>query len=310
MGEITIGFVPRERFSAAPRSLRSIFEHTHLPFHLIVVDSNTPPRYREEMMSILDGRSNVDVIRTDEYMLTNQAKNLVVETNENDYLALVENDVIVRDRWLTHLLEALEEHPADVATPLILEDGEVHYDRRIASLRRVPTPEGEKIEFVKRPGDWEEQRGGERRTTLTTEVHALLFRKEVFDAIGPFDEQLTTRREVDFFLELYERDIPIVFEPKSVIEFCSPPPVRRDEKEFYMMTWDAEAARRSNDRIEEKWELVELPRSENFARERRRWHTSHLRYRLLEFAKRVRAKSLYLRHKGMQRLESLLGRTE
>lgn len=304
MEDITLGFVPRERFSAAAKSLRSIFENTHLPFHLIFVDSNTPPRYRRELMSILEGRPNVDVIQTDRYLLTNQAKNLVIERNESDYLALVENDVVVHDRWLMYLLEALEEHPADVATPLILEDGEVHYDRRFASLRTVQTPDGEKIEFVKRPGDWEEQRNGERRTTTTTEVHAVLCRKEVFDTIGLLDEQLTTRREIDFFLDLYVNDIPIVFEPKSVIEFCSPPPVHRDEKAFYMMTWDDEATRRSNDRLEEKWDVVGFPRSENFARERRRWHTSHLRYRLLQFAKRVRAKSLYLRHKWKQRFKS------
>lgn len=302
MEDITIGFVPRERFSAAARSLRSIFEHTHLPFHLIFVDCNTPPRYRKELMAMLEGHPSVDVVRTDRYLLANAAKNVVVERNESDYLALVENDVVVRDGWLTHLLNACEEHPADVALPLIIEEGEVHFDRRVASIRKVRTPEGEKIEFVNRPGDWEEDRTAERRTALTAEAHTLLFKKEVLDKIGPFDERLTTRRFVDLTLRMYEQNVPIVFEPKAVVEFCSPPPVHWDERDYYMQTWSAELAQRSNEVVKARWNIVDLPSSEGFARERRRWYTSHLRYHLLKFAKRVHGKSLHLKTVWKKRL--------
>lgn len=303
MEEITIGFVPRERFSAAARSLRSIFEHTHLPFHLIFVDCNTPPRYRKELMKLLEGHPSVEVVHTDQYLLANEAKNAVVERNESDYLALVENDVVVHDGWLTHLMEACEEHPADVALPLILEEGEVHFDRRVASVRTVRTPEGEKIELVKRPGNWEEERTAERRTTLTVEAHALLFKKEVFDKIGPFDERLTSRRFVDLTLRLYEHRVPIVFEPEAVVEFCSPPPVHWDERAYYMRTWDAGSARRSNEIVKDRWNIIDLPRSEGFARERRRWYTSRLRYHLLKLAKRVHGKSLHLKTVWKKRLD-------
>lgn len=303
MGDVTIGFVPRERFSAAVRSLQSILENTRVPFHLIWVDCNTPLRYRQQIVSLLGGHANVEVIQTDTFKLANQAKNIVVQRNTSDYLALVENDVVVSDGWLTGLVEALENHPAGVATPLIIENGEVHYDRRIASLRAVQTPGGEKIEFIKRPGSWEEQRTAERQTTLTTEVHALLFKKEVLATIGPFDEQLTTRRAVDLTMRLYKNNIPIVFEPRSKVEFCSPPPVYRDEQAFFLMTWDEKSARWSNRRVEERWNIVDLPRSIRFARERRRWYTSHLRYRLLKLIKRVHAKSRGVKHDWKKRLQ-------
>ena len=35
---ITIGFLPRERFVLAAESLTSLYEHTTVPFELVVVD--------------------------------------------------------------------------------------------------------------------------------------------------------------------------------------------------------------------------------------------------------------------------------
>ena len=48
---VTLVVVPRERFSYAPASLESLYEHTQLPFKLVYVDGNSPPklkRYLEE----------------------------------------------------------------------------------------------------------------------------------------------------------------------------------------------------------------------------------------------------------------------
>ena len=42
---ITVGFSPRERFVTAAESLASLYDHTPLPFELLVVDAATPPRY-------------------------------------------------------------------------------------------------------------------------------------------------------------------------------------------------------------------------------------------------------------------------
>ncbi len=66
MKSVTIGVVPRERFSLAAESLQRIFDCTDLPFNLIVVDCNIPARYRQQMDEVLNGRSNVKVIRTNE----------------------------------------------------------------------------------------------------------------------------------------------------------------------------------------------------------------------------------------------------
>ena len=119
MSDITIGFVPRERFSLAAEALQRIFDHTEQPFDMIVVDCNIPPVYRQEMDQVLEGRDNVRIIQRDRYLLPNQSKNLVVAEAKGEWLCMIENDVLVQDGWLSTLIAACEEHPADVAVPLI-----------------------------------------------------------------------------------------------------------------------------------------------------------------------------------------------
>src|SRR5919109_117125 len=135
MAKVTTGFVPRDRFSKAAESLQRIFDHTDIPFNLIVVDCNTPQLYRQQMEKVLKGRGNVKVIRTDRYLLTNEANNIVIQESKDDFLCIIENDIMVEKGWLSYLIAACEEHPADVAVPLIFERQsefeKVHFDDRL-----------------------------------------------------------------------------------------------------------------------------------------------------------------------------------
>ena len=62
MPTVTIGFFPREQFSLAAESLQRIFDYTHIPFNLIVINCNTPEVYWKQIEQVLAGRSNVKVI--------------------------------------------------------------------------------------------------------------------------------------------------------------------------------------------------------------------------------------------------------
>lgn len=103
----------------AAQALEQIYRNTHFDFRLILVDCGIPDTYRRQMDEVLKGRDNFEFIRTDHYLQTNAAHNLVIERNEDPFLCLIENDNLVHEDWLLHLLAACEEHPADVAVPLI-----------------------------------------------------------------------------------------------------------------------------------------------------------------------------------------------
>jgi glycosyltransferase involved in cell wall biosynthesis len=257
---ITIGFTARERFSLGGEALQCLLDNTSPPFHLIVVDGNIPPRYRKQMMSALGDRADSAWIHADRYLLPNQARNLVIKNARGEFIVFIENDILVKKDWLSHLLTACHEQPADVAVPLIVEGrkgpGEIHFDRSITHIRSETTSEGARIELAEDPrafdpGFWEE-----RRLTQGLENHCMLFRRDVFERIGLFDEELNTREIVDLSVALYCHNVPVVFEPKCRVRFIPPPPVRRDERRFFFERWDVQRARNSHERIRRKWNLA------------------------------------------------------
>ncbi len=86
MSTVTIGFSRREQFSLAAECLQRIFDYTYIPFNLIVVDGNTPKVYWQQMEQVLEGRSNVKILRADRYLMPNQAKNLVIQADFSRYV--------------------------------------------------------------------------------------------------------------------------------------------------------------------------------------------------------------------------------
>jgi GT2 family glycosyltransferase len=279
MPSVTIGFVPRERFSLAARSLQSILEHTPPPFHLIVVDGNIPERYRREMDEVLRRFASVELIRRDHYLRPNQSKNLVVAAARDQYLCLIENDVLVAPGWLDHLIAACEEHPAEVAVPLIIEGplngGGVHFDELLGSVREVETPAGQQLEILPRTTRRERDRGTPRRTVQFMEQHCLLFQRRVFDRIGPFDEDLNTRDEIDLSLALYRAGAAVVFEPRCAVAYFPPFPPNQDELPYFFFKWDLERAAASRERIREKWNLTACPGDLEFVKDRNRIGSLH-----------------------------------
>ena len=71
---VTIIVAPGERFSLAPRSLRSLAAHTAPPFRLVYVDAGSPVAVRNEIAA-LAARHGFTVIRNERPLPPNQARN-------------------------------------------------------------------------------------------------------------------------------------------------------------------------------------------------------------------------------------------
>lgn len=265
---ITIGFLPRERFLLAAESLESLYANTPQPFELLIVDAATPPRYLDEMLAVLEAHDNWRIIHSDRVLLPAESKNLILAEARSDYLCLLENDNLFTAGWLDALLDACETFPADVAAPLIREgrgsDG--HFDRHLGTV--VPSKEREglwEVVPVTRPRD------DAVRTERVefVEQHCLLFRRDVFDRIGPYDERLNTRDEVDLSMALRAAGATVVLEPRAVVNYVPPMgPPEPDELPFYRNRWDLERAEASREHISRKWSLVETPGDLEFVRYR------------------------------------------
>jgi GT2 family glycosyltransferase len=267
---VTIGFLPRERYVVAAESLESLYANTTMPFDLVIADPATPPRYLDEMLSVLDGHDNWRMVHADRPLVPAATRNLLLESIESEFVCFLENDNLFTPGWLESLLAACEEFPADVAAPLIREGRgeEGHFDRHLGSLVASETEEGKwEVKPLDQPRD---------QTAITTRVqfveqHCLLFRRSVFDRIGPYDDELNTRDEVDLSLALHFADVPVVLEPRAIINYVPPTsPPEEDELPFYNIRWDLERAASSRDRIRDRWSLVDTPGDLEFVRYRNR----------------------------------------
>jgi len=276
MSTITIGFIPRDRFCRAAECLQRIFDCTKIPFNLIVLDTKVPQNYRKSIEGILKNRKNIEIIYVDEYLDSFQARNMLIEKTEDDFICFIENDVYVEDGWLSYLLKACEEHPADVAVPLIFEphgkSNIVHFDVRLGSISTVNDQEGSKLEILPMDRDKEMDRhNGNRRSAELIESHCILFRRRVLDRISFTAERISSSDcHIYLSLELYEEGVPIVFEPKSHVTFLAPPPIYPDEKEFYCKYWDPDLSIQTRARIINKWNLVDCPETLAFVKSRLR----------------------------------------
>jgi GT2 family glycosyltransferase len=273
MTHVTIGFTPRERFSQAAESLQTILENTRVSFDLVIVNCNIPDRYWREMELLIRGRDNVKVLETDTLLLPNQSKNLVLREARGDWICLIENDNLVPPGWLEMLVAACEEFPADVAVPLLMEgrpgQARVHFDDGLGFVEEVETPDGVQRRVRHRRISKEEGPGSSRRPEEFMETHCLLFRREVFDRIGPFDEEINTSEEVDLSLALYDAKVPVVFEPACTIHYILPTfPLDPEDQEYFLKKWDVEGARRSHERITRQRRLAVFPQTIGFVMER------------------------------------------
>ncbi|EDX87725.1 glycosyl transferase, group 2 family protein [Synechococcus sp. PCC 7335] len=119
--KVTLVIGPRERFSYTQACLESIYQNTDYPFELVFVDVCSPrpvARYIQQKAR----QESFKVIRTERYLSPNQARNVglrqVLTQTDSDYVVFVENDVVVKNGWLTKLVSCAEQTGAAVVGPL------------------------------------------------------------------------------------------------------------------------------------------------------------------------------------------------
>jgi GT2 family glycosyltransferase len=239
---VTIVVIPREQFSKAQASLESIYAHTTMPFELVYVDGGSPARLQAYLQQQVADK-NFEILRTDHYLPSNEARNLAIGRLRTKYTVFIDNDVLATPYWLENLIACAEETGAWVVGPLycvgdpnkqiihtlgadleIVEDGprrrlhERHYfcNKTVSavrdSLRRRP------IDLV--------------------EFHCLLMRTDVVDRIGRFDERLLSYFDhTDFCLAVRNAGGAIYAEPASIVSYQPPPPFAMSDISFFLLRW-------------------------------------------------------------------------
>ncbi|MFN6568719.1 glycosyltransferase family 2 protein [Dendronalium sp. ChiSLP03b] len=261
--QVTIVVVPRERFSYTKFSLEGIYAHSDIPFKLIYIDANSP----QPIKQYLEQQSHEKafrLIRTENYLCANQARNLALPYVDTKYVVFIDNDVQVTPYWLKKLVQCADDTDAWVVGPLYL-DGVHGIETQNIHMA------GGFCEFQQEDGklDLREQRYFAknllpavksqllREQTQLIEFHCFLVRTNVFNQIGYLDEKLMNLgEETDFCLSVRAVGGTIYFEPASTVIYVLPAPLAWYDIPYFWLRWSDAWNKTSLSHFQQKWGLA------------------------------------------------------
>nr|VFJ62073.1 MAG: Glycosyltransferase, GT2 family [Candidatus Kentron sp. DK] len=176
---ITIIIPVLNQLAYTKKCLASLSDDLVAGVKVVVVDNGSD----DGTVEFLAARDNLSVIRNEENLGCAAAWNQgVMAATAAEWIAVLNNDVLVADDWLRALLDFAEKQNIDIVSPAMRE-GELNYDL-----------EGYARSFVSAMKDM--QRPG------TAHGACFVVRRRVFETIGLFDENFRIGQfeDTDFFL--------------------------------------------------------------------------------------------------------------
>lgn len=269
---VTIVVAVADRFSCTPKTLDEILNRAaEYPFDLIFVDGSSPQhiqKYLDEKV----GKNQLKVIRSEHYLSPSQSRNMGAAMAESEYILFIDNDVFVEDGWLKALVQCAKETDADVITPLVcigepigetihLAGGETHIEMNdLAEGEKNARKLYVKHHFANQPLKKAKEKL-KRQSCSLVDLHCVLVKKQVFEAVDGFDESLlNTREHVDFCLRVQERGFSIYCEPDSVVTYVPgefPNALEWSDIPYFSLRWSDSWEKKSLNRFIEKWDLAE-----------------------------------------------------
>lgn len=242
---VTIVVVPREQFSKTRASLESIYAATPGPFELVYVDGNSPPPVRRYLREQAVARG-FRLLRVDRYLTSNEARNLGLRDVCTEYVAFLDNDVLVLPGWLQALLRCAEETGAWVVGPLYCfgvdgENGQPHVVHTAGARLGIVADRAHGLREEHRYVNWPlaDVRPRLRREPIDlVEFHCMLVRVGAFGRIGPLDEGLLSFLDhVDFCLAARQAGGAVYLEPEAIVTHLAPPPFAPTDVPFFLLRW-------------------------------------------------------------------------
>ncbi|MGG6240603.1 glycosyltransferase family 2 protein [Nodosilinea sp. AN01ver1] len=260
---VTIVVVPRERFSPAKASLESIYANTNFPFKLVYVDGNSPKKVSQYLQDKAQEK-NFLIVRKDQYLYPNQARNVGLAHVDTPYLVFIDNDVLVTPGWLEALVNCAEKTGAAVVGPLMCQHEPLHTEIHFAGgeshvwvdktgrrrLREKMYSQGKKVADV--------QSALTQSETELAEFHCVLVRRDVLEKLNGLDEKmLNTKEHLDFCMSVRALGEKVYFEPASLVTYVPGPPISWGDLHYYMLRWSDAWTLASLHHLRDKWELSE-----------------------------------------------------
>jgi GT2 family glycosyltransferase len=257
----TIIVTQRERFSLYQSSLASLYE-TNEPFDLIYVDMASPQAIKNQIERDADERG-FRVIRLDQIVSQNAARNIALEYTHTELVAFVDNDVFMSNGWLEELIDCADATGAALVGPITMEgtaeSGIVHFIAGDAHIDH--TERGNYFvrshPFVRGHISAVNALSLGRQKTEALEFHCLLVRRSLFDRVGYLDEGLATFADHDDLCMMAGRIGEQVYaETATVARYDNSVPLLWCDVFYFLLRWCANSARKTMKQFADKHQLA------------------------------------------------------
>lgn len=258
---VTVIITQRERYSYTKTALEHLYQQPSIPFDLIYVDGNSPPDVQEYLQTQVQQRG-IQLIRREEYLPPNCARNLALQQVRTKYVAFLENDVLVNPYWLDHLIACAEDTKAWLVAPLYLEglpeQGIVHM---LGGMLRFKYRGDRKQLFethclCKRPLASVQDKI-QRSETELVEFHCVLGQTEQLRTFNLLDEGLRGLSDhADLSLMVQQAGGAMYVEPRAIAAYVSTHALEPSDVPLFLSHWK-EWSEASTSYFRKKWQLSE-----------------------------------------------------
>ncbi len=278
---VTIVMTARERHGLTERSIDAIRRNTGIAYRLVYADGSTPEPLRRR----LDARAaagELGIAEVGPGLWPTEIRRALAGAIDTEYVAFVDNDVIVEPGWLEALVACADETGAGVVGPLYLIGGgamppSVHMAG--GSLEWTDTPRGRLIHdrhiaVGEDPG--RVAATATRSRCGYVEYHCVLVRAGPARDGSPFDPAIRCVQEhLDLSLTMRRLGYETWIEPRSRVTYLAAEPWTLGELGYRRRRWSQDEGEASLAAFARKWGFVDDGRSfdnvRTFLRNHTRW---------------------------------------
>ena len=273
---VSIVVAPRERFSSLVQTVEELVETVPGNVPIVVVEGGSPPWVRKKIEAISKIRK-ITWFSLDEPLTPNAARNIGLENTSTKYVVFVDNDITFEEKWLENLVARAETDSADVVAPLICIGPPrariIHHAGGVLEIQgsgpEMVIKENHRLMDVPIEDFNDSNAPPENQVG---EFHCLLVSRSLMDKIGPLDERLITREQMDFALRCMAVNATVRFERNSVVTYSAKVKFTREDLKYHLFRWADLLAVQSIEAFEDSWG-VKLDRN----RIRFKWIAKHRR---------------------------------
>lgn len=219
---VSIIIPTKNQVKVLKKCIKSIIERTdYKNYEIIVIDNNSDDPLTLEYLGSISREPNISILKYQEPFNFSAINNFAAQRSKSEYLLFLNNDtVVIHADWLSAMLEhAQRKEVGAVGCKLLYPNGTIQHAGiilGISGMRGKPGVAGHSHKHIHNF-----TRGYFGRPHVIHDLSAVtaacvIIRKEVFDEVGGFDENLGVAfNDVDLCLKIREKGYLVVYTPYS-----------------------------------------------------------------------------------------------